>query len=68
MWRSMAFFQELVTKCGSEEAAFQVMAEKLLDRRFADPEEIAGMILYLAPDESRFVTGTELVIDGGYTL
>jgi len=68
MWRSMPFFRELVTKSGSEEAAFHAMAETLLERRFAEPEEIAEAILYLASDESRFVTGTELVIDGGYTL
>lgn len=32
-----------------------------------DPDDIAYGILYLASDESKFVTGTELVIDGGYT-
>lgn len=32
-----------------------------------DPLDIAYGILYLASDESKFVTGTELVIDGGYT-
>jgi len=32
-----------------------------------DPEDIAFGVLYLASDESKFVTGTELVIDGGYT-
>jgi NAD(P)-dependent dehydrogenase (short-subunit alcohol dehydrogenase family) len=32
-----------------------------------DPEDIAYGILYLASDESKFVTGSELVIDGGYT-
>jgi NAD(P)-dependent dehydrogenase (short-subunit alcohol dehydrogenase family) len=32
-----------------------------------DPEDIAWGIVYLASDESRFVTGSELVIDGGYT-
>ena len=31
------------------------------------PEQIAQGILYLASDESRFTTGSELVIDGGYT-
>lgn len=35
--------------------------------RMAEPEEIADAIFYLASDASRFVTGSELVIDGGYT-
>jgi len=35
--------------------------------RFADPSEIADGVLYLASDESKFVTGTELRIDGGFT-
>lgn len=35
--------------------------------RLADPMEIAYGVLYLASDESSFVTGTELVIDGGWT-
>lgn len=32
-----------------------------------EPDDIAYGVLYLASDESRFVTGSELVIDGGYT-
>jgi 2-keto-3-deoxy-L-fuconate dehydrogenase len=36
--------------------------------RFAEPEEIAAMALYLACDESAFVTGQALAIDGGWTI
>ena len=32
-----------------------------------EPNDVAYGILYLASDESSFVTGSELVIDGGYT-
>ena len=32
-----------------------------------DPDDIAHGIVYLASDEAKFVTGAELVIDGGYT-
>lgn len=35
--------------------------------RLGEPLDIAYGILYLASDESRFVTGSDLVIDGGYT-
>ena len=35
--------------------------------RMGTPEDIAAGILYLAADESSFVTGSELVIDGGMT-
>jgi 3(or 17)beta-hydroxysteroid dehydrogenase len=35
--------------------------------RMAEPEEIASLILYLASDESSFVTGAEFPIDGGKT-
>lgn len=36
-------------------------------RRFATPEEVGNLALFLAGDESLFITGTEMVIDGGYT-
>ncbi len=32
-----------------------------------DPDDIAWGVVYLASDESKFMTGSELVIDGGYT-
>lgn len=37
-------------------------------RRWGEPEDFAGIAVYLASDASRFHTGDSLVIDGGYTI
>jgi NAD(P)-dependent dehydrogenase (short-subunit alcohol dehydrogenase family) len=36
--------------------------------RFAEPEEIAAAAVFLASDEADMVNGTDLVVDGGYTI
>ncbi len=36
--------------------------------KFGDPEDLGPLAVYLASDASRYMTGAELVIDGGYTL
>lgn len=37
-------------------------------KRFGTPEDMANAIIYLLSDASSFVTGTELVVDGGYSI
>jgi 3-oxoacyl-[acyl-carrier protein] reductase len=42
--------------------------EQIPMRRLGAPEEIAGLVAYLASDEAAFITGATHVIDGGLTL
>jgi NAD(P)-dependent dehydrogenase (short-subunit alcohol dehydrogenase family) len=56
---------QMVDKKGVDHAVEMLSVTNPL-RRMGKPEDIAYGILYLASDESSYVNGTELVIDGGY--
>ncbi|HEX7860911.1 MAG TPA: glucose 1-dehydrogenase [Verrucomicrobiae bacterium] len=49
------------------EKAYREMSATQAIGRMAKPEEIANAALYLASDESSFITGTEFIIDGGWS-
>jgi 3(or 17)beta-hydroxysteroid dehydrogenase len=55
--------QGLMKGAGVDLAAMGPEATRLAG--MADPGEIAGLVLYLVSDESRFVNGAEIAIDGG---
>jgi NAD(P)-dependent dehydrogenase (short-subunit alcohol dehydrogenase family) len=46
---------------------YQLMLSRIPLGCYGQPEDVAYGVLYLASDESRWVTGSELVIDGGWT-
>jgi len=57
----------LLVRYGDMEAARKALVPLHPIGRLGRPEEIANGALFLASDESSFMTGSDLVIDGGYT-
>ncbi len=58
---------ERIKALGNEEEARKAFIARQPMGRLGKAEEIAALALYLASDESAFVTGQEFVIDGGWT-
>lgn len=61
------FVKARVAEYPDPAAAYQEMCSTQANGRMAQPREIAAAALYLASDESAFVTGSALAIDGGWT-
>ena len=51
----------------SDSAVQRVMVSRIPLGRYGESKDVAYGVLYLASDEASFVTGSELVIDGGWT-
>ena len=57
--------ESMILDSPDPEKTRQTLVRQVPLRRIGKPNDVANMIVYLASDESTFVTGTEMVIDGG---
>lgn len=56
---------ELTTEANLSQALTATYLEKIPLRRFGRTEDVASAFCFLASDDASFITGTELVVDGG---
>ena len=67
LWEKSEWWPGFVAQAGGSDAAWKQLASATPSGRLAEAEEVAEAILFLASDRSRFITGSELVVDGGFT-
>jgi len=59
--------RQIIDTAPDPEKAEHNLVRQIPIGRLGEADEVAAMVLYLASDESAFVTGSEMVIDGGCT-
>ncbi len=62
-----AMVEAMLANVKSRDAARERMTADVPLARFAQPEEVANLAVFLLSDESAFITGAEIPIDGGLT-
>ena len=59
---------DMSEKIRSDEKLSEIYMNRILLRRFAEPEDISPAFVFFASDESDYITGQLLCVDGGYGM
>lgn len=62
------FVTRLLASQPDPEATYRAMCATQLTGRMLKPEEVAAAAVYLASDEAASITGTDFIMDGGWTV
>jgi NAD(P)-dependent dehydrogenase (short-subunit alcohol dehydrogenase family) len=62
-----SFYTPMNAVALSKPEVVEMLAKKIPMGRSGQPEELAGVAIFLASDASRYVTGTSITVDGGWT-
>jgi 3-oxoacyl-[acyl-carrier protein] reductase len=59
---------DMSEKITTDEKLKDIYMNRILLKRFAEPEDISPAFIFLASDESNYITGQLLCVDGGYGM
>ncbi|HVW99315.1 MAG TPA: SDR family oxidoreductase [Candidatus Babeliaceae bacterium] len=63
---------EIMTKAGLDKSTLGSIHARLIDeiplKKMGDPQDVAKLVLYFCDEHAIFITGGEVIVDGGMTL
>ena len=65
---SPGFIDTELTKNILGEKSMKEISSSIPLKRLGDPDEIAKLVLFLTSDQNTYITGENIIIDGGYTI